>query len=207
MHRTHIYHLFSQLARPPMESAGKLAFGWEQESLLALKEYEEKVDFDVQGLEGLLTRFRKTDPQDMERHYRELFGEQEQELHIPIQEEIDKAIPVGGRDEIQRIYDYFGYRPFEYGGRSADHLSVELGFMKVLTLREMLSDAESRISYALTQRDFLERHMLRWFPSAVELVEKSATDDFYPGLFRQLLVFLTKDAKWRRESLTRQAGA
>ncbi|MCJ7556870.1 MAG: molecular chaperone TorD family protein [Gammaproteobacteria bacterium] len=201
MQRTHIYNVFSQLARPPMESAGKLAHGWEQESLLALKQCEEEVDFDLRGLEELLTLYRHTDPLDMERHYCELFGEEEQELHIPIQEEIDEAIPVGARDEIQRIYDYFGYRPFEYGGRSADHLSVELGFMKVLAMREMLSDAESRISYALTQRDFLERHMLRWFPSAAEKVEKAAQDDFYPKLFRQLVTFLTRDAKWRRESL------
>jgi TorA maturation chaperone TorD len=206
MHRTHIYHLFSQLARPPMESADKLACGWEQGSLLALKQCEEKMDFDLQGLEELLTLHRNTDPQEMERHYRELFGEGEQELHIPIQEELDQAIPVGARDEIERIYDYFGYRPFEYGGRSADHLSVELGFMKVLTMREMLSDAETRISYALTQRDFLERHMLRWFPPAAEAVEKAARDEFYPGMFRQLVTFLTRDAKWRRETLTRQAS-
>jgi len=204
MQRTHIYNLFSQLARPPMESAGKLAQGWEQESLLALKLSEKEVDFDLQGLEELLALYRNTDPLDMERYYRELFGEEEQELHIPIQEEIDEAIPVGARDEIRRIYDYFGYRPFEYGGRSADHLSVELGFMRVLTLRETLSDSESRISYAITQRDFLERHMLRWFPSAAEKVEKSALDNFYPRLFRQLLAFLNLDAKWRRKSLTLQ---
>ena len=207
MQRTHIYHLFSQLARPPMESAGKLPCGWERESILALKQCEEKLDFDLRELEELLTLHCTTDLQDMERHYRELFGEEEKALHIPIREEIDEAIPAGARDEIQRIYEYFGYRPVEYAGRSADHLSVELGFMKALTLRETLSDAESGISYALTQRDFLERHMLRWFPSAAERVEKSAHDDFYPRLFRQLASFLINDAKWRRESLTPQDTA
>ncbi|MCW8846675.1 MAG: molecular chaperone TorD family protein [Gammaproteobacteria bacterium] len=204
MQRTHIYHLFSQLARPPMESAGKLPCGWERESLLGLKQCEEKLGFDLQELEELLTLYCTTDLQDMERHYRELFGEEEQALHIPIREEIDEAIPAGAGDEIQRIYEYFGYRPIEYLGRSADHLSVELGFMKVLALREALSDAGSGISYALTQRDFLERHMLRWLPSAAERVEKSAHDDFYPRLFRQLVTFLTNDAKWRRQSLTQQ---
>jgi TorA maturation chaperone TorD len=46
--------------------------------------------------------------------------------------------------------------------------------------------------------------MLRWLPSAAERVEKSAHDDFYPRLFRQLVTFLTNDAKWRRQSLTQQ---
>jgi DMSO reductase family type II enzyme chaperone len=205
MQRTHIYNLFAQLARPPLESAGKLAFGWEQESLQALKRCEDELEFDLQGLEDLLTQHRKTDPGKLELHYRTLFGEEDQELHIPIQEEIDENIPVGAREEIRRIYDYFGYRPFEYGGRSADHLSAELGFMKVLTMREELAGNESVASYALVQRDFLERHMLRWIPAAADRVEACATDSFYPSLFRQLATFLELDAKWRRATLGKQA--
>jgi DMSO reductase family type II enzyme chaperone len=207
MHRTHIYNLFAQLSRPPMESAGKLAFGWEQESLQTLKRCEDAIEFDLAGLEELLTQHRKKDPEELERHYRTLFGGEDQELHIPIQEQIDETVPAGAREEIRRIYDYFGYRPFEYGGRSEDHLSAELGFMKVLTMREELAGSESVTSYALVQRDFLERHMLRWLPSAAERVEACAKDTFYPRLFRQLVNFLTLDAQWRRATLSQRASS
>jgi len=199
--RTHIYSLYSQLVRSPIESAGKVSFGWEQESLQALKGARGTLEFDLDGLEELVVMHRETLPEEMQQNYRELFGDDERDLHIPIQEEVVSGIPVGTKDEIKRIYDYFGYRPFEYGGQSADHLSVELGFMKVITLREALSDREAAISYAMVQRDFLERHMLRWFPSAADQVVETHHDDFYPRLFEKLAIFLAQDAKWRRESL------
>ena len=199
--RTHIYNLYSQLVRSPIECAGKVPFGWEQESLQALKNGRNTLELDLDGLEELVVMHRETLPEEMQQNYRELFGDDERDLRIPIQEEVGSAIPTGTKDEIKRIYDYFGYRPFEYGGRSADHLSVELGFMKVISLREALSDRESAISYAMVQRDFLERHMLRWFPSAADLVVETHHDEFYPRLFEKLAIFLVQDAKWRRESL------
>lgn len=199
--RTHIYYLYSQLVRSPIESAGKVSFGWEQESLQALKEGMSILEFDLDGLEELVVMYRETPPEEMQQNYRELFGDDERDLHIPIEEEVGSAIPAGTKEEIKRIYDYFGYRPFEYGGRSADHLSVELGFMKVITLREALSDREAAISYAMVQRDFLERHMLRWFPSAADQVVETHHDEFYPRLFDKLATFLVQDAKWRRDSL------
>ena len=205
--RSHIYSLYSQLVRSPIESAGKVPFGWEQESLQALKDSAGIVDFDLEALEELVVLYRETAPEDMEQNYRELFGDDERDLHIPIQEEVGSAIPAGTKDEIRRIYDYFGYRPFEYGGRSADHLSVELGFMKTICLREALTGKEAAVPYALVQRDFLERHMLRWFPSAADQVVETHHDAFYPRLFEKLATFLLQDARWRRESLDRLNAA
>jgi TorA maturation chaperone TorD len=205
--RSHIYNLYSQLVRSPIECAGKVPFGWEQESLQVLKASRDTLELDLDGLEELVITHRETLPEEMQKNYRELFGDDERDLGIPIEEEVGQAIPVGTKNEIKRIYDYFGYRPFEYGGRSADHLSVELGFMKVISLREALSDRESAFSYAMVQRDFLERHMLRWFPSAADQVMETRHDDFYPRLFEKLATFLVQDAKWRRESVDKLKAA
>lgn len=205
--RSHIYNLYSQLVRSPIEIAGKVSFGWEQESLQALSEGRNLIEFDLDGLEELVVMHRETLPEEMQKNYRELFGDDERDLHIPIQEEVSSTIPAGTKEEIKRIYDYFGYRPFEYGGRSADHLSVELGFMKVIALREALSDKEAAVSYAMVQRDFLERHLLRWFPSAADQVVETHHDEFYPRLFDKLAIFLVQDARWRRESLGKFNGA
>lgn len=199
--RAHIYNLFAQMARSPVESHDKLPFGWERESLDILTHSTDLNGFDLDGMEALLRMHRETDPEELEKHYRELFGEEEQQLHIPIEEHCVEDIPAGTRDELRRIYDYFGFRPFEIGSRSADHLSVELDFMRIVTLHEAMSEGEEKVSYALVQRDFLERHMLRWFPTAAAQVIDTHHDPFYPRLFQLLSEFLVLDANWRRQSL------
>ncbi len=98
---------------------------------------------------------------------------------------------------VRREYEYYGLSVSLEGGRSPDHLTIECDFMQYLSFREAATGSERlRTSYRRAQRDFLERHLLSWFPGVVASV--GALDPKMPfswGLER-LEAFLHADSDY-----------
>lgn len=132
--------------------------------------------------------------------YRNLFESALPISGLSMREEDAEFAPVGTRDEILRIYDYFGHRPKSYRKCAPDHLSVELSFMQMLTIKEALSGEDSCDSYALAQLHFLGRHLTRWFPGLAARVTELNPASHYARVFQALDEFLRADHAWRRDN-------
>ena len=98
-------------------------------------------------------------------------------------------------EEVTRFYHHFG---LSLGGESRelpDHLTTELEFMHFLTFREVaaLENGQDWGPYVRAQRDFLQRHLVRWVPRVRPLAEKQKAAAFYAGLLALAEAFLLKD--------------
>lgn len=90
--------------------------------------------------------------------------------------------PVVGHD-VHAFYESEGLMLDEELGLPADHIGVELLFMSYLVENERL-DSEKR---------FLEGHLLRWSPSYLDMVERTAKSQFYKDIAMLTKGFITSD--------------
>jgi DMSO reductase family type II enzyme chaperone len=88
--------------------------------------------------------------------------------------------------EVSEFYRLFGLRTTR---EFSDHLCVELEFLHFLTSNELWSSRYLLQGYLLAQKDFLQRHLIRWFP---EFCNKLGGSIFlYPELARITSMFIT----------------
>ncbi len=97
-------------------------------------------------------------------------------------------------EELVRFYNYFGLRITP--GLMPDHVTVELEFMHYLAHQEAQArqSGGDRKSYLRAQRDFLERHLNGWWPSAVAATQRQRPQRFYRSLMALVLRFLTAES-------------
>jgi len=80
------------------------------------------------------------------------------------------------------------------GGELPDHASLELEFLSQLCAREAEAwrarAAEEAVARLESERRFLDRHLLRWFPSLVRRVAASAEGSFYVDVAEAAHAFL-----------------
>lgn len=104
------------------------------------------------------------------------------------------------RDEVLMLYRAAGLEKLESEKESEDHLSYELEFMTILIDRTIEAlqkdDEELAVSYLLQQRNFLEDHLLRWYPMMAEDIAKFAKTAFYRGVGLITLGFLESDGEF-----------
>ena len=62
-------------------------------------------------------------------------------------------------------------------------------------------DEELAVSYLLQQHNFLEDHLLRWYPMMAEDIAKFAKTAFYRGVSLITLGFLQSDGEFLRDLL------
>ena len=109
------------------------------------------------------------------------------------------------RDEVLMLYRAAGLEKLESEKESEDHLSYELEFMTILIDRTIEAlqkdDEELAVSYLLQQRNFLEDHLLRWYPMMAEDIAKFARTAFYRGVGLITLGFLESDGEFLRDLL------
>lgn len=104
--------------------------------------------------------------------------------------------------EIAEFYKHFGLQVSQEEGKRElpDHLCAELEFLHFLTFKEAMArhdiNAEFHDGYLLAQRDFLERHPLKWIPQFSAKVQKSATVPFYAQLARIMESVVTAEFEW-----------
>ncbi len=97
--------------------------------------------------------------------------------------------------EISEFYRHFGLRMSQKVGKREfpDHISAELEFLHFLTFKEaqaiMNDDAEFLKGYLLAQKDFLERHLLKWVPEFCRRLQDSGMP-FYARLAEIISAFL-----------------
>ena len=103
------------------------------------------------------------------------------------------------------LYRAAGLEKLESEKESEDHLSYELEFMTILIDRTIEAlqkdDEELAVSYLLQQRNFLEDHLLRWYPMMAEDIAKFAKTAFYRGVGLITLGFLQSDGEFLRDLL------
>ncbi len=90
------------------------------------------------------------------------------------------------RDEVLAIYRSAGLDKQDSWKEGEDHIAVELEFMQVLIDREMHAlergDEDEVYAQVVSQKNFLEDHIVSWSPLLTAEVRQYAKTDFYKGL-------------------------
>lgn len=98
-------------------------------------------------------------------------------------------------ESVLRFYHFFGLRPD--AGVLPDHVSIELEFMQYLAEQE--GEAESqrdRASLRRAQLDFLETHLLSWWPRLTATLREQRPIPFYRAVADLMLRFLQADKRY-----------
>lgn len=90
------------------------------------------------------------------------------------------------RDEVLAIYRSEGLGKQDTWKEAEDHIAVELEFMQILcarTAEALFADEEKRaLNLLVTQRNFLNDHLLSWTPMLTGDLRKLAKTSLYQGL-------------------------
>lgn len=109
------------------------------------------------------------------------------------------------RDEVLVLYRAAGIDKQESWKEGEDHIALELEFEQILIERSVAAleagDEEACRSLLLSQRNFLEDHLLAWYPMMAADLEKFPQTDFYKGLGRLTNGFLHNDLEFLDEVL------
>lgn len=101
--------------------------------------------------------------------------------------------------ECVNFYDVLGLRP-SGSAFSPDHLVTQLEFLStVCYLREQQTDPQKAESLRRLERDFIDRHLLNWLPTAQQRI-----DQLNPPLFPKLLRLLIGNLKAEVSMLARR---
>lgn len=113
--------------------------------------------------------------------------------------------------EIAEFYRHFGLQANRAEGRSElpDHICSELEFLHFLAYKEAQAgndDAELLTGYILAQKDFLERHPLKWLAAFAARLRECSAIPFYTALGRITAEFVSRDHAHAAEQLEAAAG-
>lgn len=90
------------------------------------------------------------------------------------------------RDEVLVLYHAAGIEKKDSWKEGEDHIALELEFEKILAQRALDAfdegDEERCYTLLLQQRNFLEDHLLSWYPMMAEDMKKFPRTKFYQGL-------------------------
>ena len=102
--------------------------------------------------------------------------------------------------EVREFYRRWGCLPKEYPRVADDHVSLECAFMGVLCRRSQESlasgDGDGLRATLSGQRDFLEKHMLKWIPLFAEAIAPYKDSSIYPSAVIALSELCEIDGEW-----------
>ncbi|WP_165046096.1 molecular chaperone [Adlercreutzia sp. ZJ138] len=114
------------------------------------------------------------------------------------------------RDEVLAVYQSCGLEKNETWKESEDHIAVELEFMQILALRTAKAlrdgDEQQAISLFMTQRNFLEDHIVSWTPMLTADMRRFAKTDLYKGLAFLTDGFLETEEVFLADTLSEVQG-
>ncbi len=99
---------------------------------------------------------------------------------------------------VKRFYGESGIDISETFPDPADHVGLELEFMKMLCEKEIDSlnekNTEKTIKYLGLEKSFLEEHLLKWIPALVDEICEKSENYFYRGIsiFLRDFIFFDK---------------
>lgn len=109
------------------------------------------------------------------------------------------------RDEVLVLYRAAGLEKKEDWKEGEDHIALELEFEQILTERAIEAleqgDEAACAKLLLQQRNFLEDHLVAWYPMMAEDMQKFPRTDFYKGLGKLTEGFLQNDLEFLYEVL------
>ena len=104
------------------------------------------------------------------------------------------------RDEVLVLYRTFGLDKQESWKEGEDHIALELEFEQILCERAIRAyeagDEDECLKLLLSQRNFLEDHLLAWYPMMAADLQKFPQTDFYKGLGKLTDGFLRNDLEF-----------
>ena len=104
------------------------------------------------------------------------------------------------RDEVLVLYRAFGLDKQESWKEGEDHIALELEFEQILCERAIRAyeagDEDECLKLLLSQRNFLEDHLLAWYPMMAADLQKFPQTDFYKGLGKLTDGFLRNDREF-----------
>lgn len=109
------------------------------------------------------------------------------------------------RDEVLVLYHAAGLGKRESWKEGEDHIALELEFEQILIERSIeaceADDEGCYVGLMLSQRNFLQDHLLAWYPMMAHDLESFPKTDFYRGLGKLTLGFLRNDLEFLNEAL------
>lgn len=109
------------------------------------------------------------------------------------------------RDEVLVLYHAAGLDKQESWKEGEDHIALELEFEQILIERALTAleqgEDETCLNLLLQQRNFLEDHLLAWYPMMAHDLQKFPSTDFYRGLGKLTSGYLRNDFEFLTEVL------
>jgi len=101
-------------------------------------------------------------------------------------------------EEAIRFYEHFGLGLPDPRPELPDHLTVSMEFLHYLAFREteLRAQGTDPSDYVRAQRDFLDRHVLGWFPLVAHKITGQQPSPFFQGLFELALAFFQADTEY-----------
>ena len=113
------------------------------------------------------------------------------------------------RDEVLVLYRAAGIEKKDSWKEGEDHIALELEFEKILAQRALdafeENDEERCYALLLQQRNFLEDHLLSWYPMMAEDMKKFPRTAFYQGLGVLTSGYLRSDLDFLNDVLGEEA--
>lgn len=136
------------------------------------------------------------DYQEYESTYLAIFDVGLPEPPVPLLESAHRKIQPAQQTALENVlfYEVLGLKP-DPARTAPDHLLTQLEFLSAVRFaRDHTPAEENRQSLARLERDFLERHLLSWLPTAQKKLEREQPPVF-PLLVALLVAFLRR--RWR----------
>jgi len=120
----------------------------------------------------------------------------------------DQKIETGGANPVTDMYSAYNFMVDYEAARaiSADHIGVELEFMHHLSEAELkaLDDGDKEAVKALKeiQKEFLDKHLLRWAPLYLINVKYEARTPLYYDAADMALEFILSDNEYLQKELS-----
>ncbi len=195
--RSAAYALFSQLVASPFDAPSPAAALPPADLEEVATQLESRLPYplDLGPLVAAAAELEEADAERLASAYSALFEVGSSGAAVPLREEVAEGSPEKAKEETLRFYEFFGYSLAEERQWAPDHLAIQLEFLHFLAFRESREqDPDGATSYRLAQRDFLERHLCRWFPEVLDGVRRHAEEPYWRALFEALGAFIGTDA-------------
>jgi len=119
------------------------------------------------------------------------------------------AIMQHSRDEVLKTYWSFGVDKKKEFTEPEDHIAVELSFLMYLCEKAIEAlkngDAKEARRYIQGQKDFLERHVIKWVPKLVKDILNTGQTPFYKAIAILTREYVEMDLS-ATEDLLKQMG-
>lgn len=114
------------------------------------------------------------------------------------------------RDEVLKTYWSFGVDKKKEFTEPEDHIAVELSFLMYLCEKAIQAlkngDAKEARRYIQGQKDFLERHLVKWVPKLVKDILNTAQTPFYEAIAVLTKEYIEMDLSATKDILKQVRG-